>query len=133
MKENCKKPTKEKQTKAKRSNGNSRYSKRVRAKLFCCAFKLGVLQLICQASLNFKSNLELALLIILKQWKLYESKYAAVECRCLKIWDLLSLFICSSILVLKWRQVSRIWPELQFLYKTLCEGSKDCFWYGVII
>ena len=133
MKENCKKPTKEKQTKTKRSNGNSRYSKRVRAKLFCCAFKLGVLQLICQASLNFKSNLELALLIMLKQWKLYESKYAAVECRCLKIWDLLSLFICSSILVLKWRQVSRIWPELQFLYKTLCEGSKDCFWYGVII
>ena len=27
---------------------------------FCCAFKLGFLQLICKASLIFKSNLELA-------------------------------------------------------------------------
>ena len=34
---------------------------------FVCAFKLGFLQLICKASLIFKSSLELALLIILKQ------------------------------------------------------------------
>ena len=40
---------------------------RVRAKWFCWAFKLGFLQLICKASLIFKSNLELALSIILKQ------------------------------------------------------------------
>ena len=43
------------------------YSQRVTAKWFCCAFKLGFLQLICKASLIFKSNLELALSIILKQ------------------------------------------------------------------
>ena len=54
------KTTKEKQNKAERSNGNRSYSERVRAKWFCCAFKLGFLQLICQASLIFKSNLELA-------------------------------------------------------------------------
>ena len=55
------KTTKEKQTKAERSNGNRNYSERVRAKWFCCAFNLGFLQLICKASLVFKSNLELAL------------------------------------------------------------------------
>ena len=37
------KTTKEKQTKVQRSNGNRSYSERVRAKLFCCAFKLGFL------------------------------------------------------------------------------------------
>ena len=35
------------------------------------------------------------------------------ECTCLKRWDLLSCFICSSNLVLKWRQVSPIKLELQ--------------------
>ena len=50
-----------------------------------CAFKLGLLLLICNAPLIFKSNLELALSIILKQRELYESKHVAVECRCLKI------------------------------------------------
>ena len=68
------KTAKEKQTKAERSNGNRSYSERVRAKWFCCAFKLGFLQLICKASLIFKWNLELALSIILKQRELYESK-----------------------------------------------------------
>ena len=76
-------------------------------KWFCWAFKLGFLQLICKAFLIFKSNLELALSIYLKERKLYEWKHVAVECRCLKIWDLLSFLICSSILVLKW-QVSPI-------------------------
>ena len=47
----------------------------VRAKWFCCAFKLGFLQLICKASLIFKSNLELALTIILKERELNDSKY----------------------------------------------------------
>ena len=65
--------------------GDRSCSERVRAKLFCCAFKLGFLQLICRASLIFKSNLELALSFILKQRELYESKHVAVECRCLKI------------------------------------------------
>ena len=44
-------------------------------------------------SLIFKWNLELALSIILKERELYESKHVVVECRCLKIWDLLSFFI----------------------------------------
>ena len=79
------KPTKEKQTKTERSKRNKSCSERVRAKWFCCAFKLGFLHLICKASLIFKSNLELALSIILKQRELYESKHVVVECRCLKI------------------------------------------------
>ena len=72
-------------TKTEKNKGHRSYSERVRAKLFCCAFKLGFLQLICKASLIFKLNLELALSIILKQRELYESKQVVVECRCLKI------------------------------------------------
>ena len=102
------KTTKEKQTKTERNKGNRSYSERVRTKWFCCAFKLGFLQSICKAYLILKSNLELALSIILKQWDLYALKHVAVECRCLKIWDLLSFLICSSIVVSKWRQVSPI-------------------------
>ena len=79
------KTTKEKQTKTDRSKGNRSYSERVRSKWFCSAFKLGFLQLLCQATLIFKSNLELALSIILKQRELYESKHVVVECRCLKL------------------------------------------------
>ena len=79
------KTIKEKQTKTERSKGNRSYSEMVRAKWFCWAFKLVFLQLICKASLIFKSNLELALSIILKQRELYESKHVAVEYRCLKI------------------------------------------------
>ena len=73
------KARKEKQTKTKRSKGNRSYSERVRAKSFCCAFKLGFLQLICEASLILYSNLELALSIVSKQRELYESKHVAVE------------------------------------------------------
>ena len=73
------KTTKEKQTKAERSNRNRRYTERGRAKWFCCAFKLGFLQLICKASLIFKSNLELALSIILKQRELYVSKHVSED------------------------------------------------------
>ena len=67
MKDNCKKTTKEKQTKTERSMGNRSYSESERADWLFCAFKLGFLQLICKTSLIFKSNLELALSIILKQ------------------------------------------------------------------
>ena len=84
------KTTKEKQLKTERSKENRSYSERVRAKWFCCAFKLGFLQLICKASLIFKSNLELAFSIInyqLKERELYDSKHIVVECRCLNIWD----------------------------------------------
>ena len=53
-------------TMTKKNNGDRSYSERVRAKWLCCAFKLDFLQLICEASLIYKSNLELALSIILK-------------------------------------------------------------------
>ena len=79
------KATKEKQTKAERCKGNISCSERLSAKWFCCALKLGFLQLICKASLIFKLNLELALSIILKQRELYESKHVAVECKCLRL------------------------------------------------
>ena len=79
------KTTKEKQKKIERSKGNRSYSERVRAKCFCCAFKLGFLQLTCKPYLIFKSNLEFALPIILLQRELHESKHVAVECRCLKM------------------------------------------------
>ena len=49
----------------------------------------------------------------LKQRELHESNDVAVECRCLKKWDLLFFLICFSILVLKWQQVSPISLELQ--------------------
>ena len=54
-------------TKTEKNNGGGSYSERVRAKWFFNVFKLGFLQLICKASLIFKSNLELALSIILKE------------------------------------------------------------------
>ena len=94
-----------KKAKTQKNKGNKSYSERVRAKWFCFVFKLGFLQLICKALLILKSNLELALLIIIKERKLYELKHVAVECRCLKIYNLLSFLVCSSILVLKWQQV----------------------------
>ena len=87
----------QKQNKTKqnyRTRGEGNYSEKVRDKWFCLAFKLGFLQVICKASSIFKSNLELVLSIILKERESYESKHAAVECRCLKIWDLLSFLIC---------------------------------------
>ena len=80
--------------------GHKSYSEMARDKWFCCAFKLGFLHLICKASLIFKSNLELALSITLKERKLYELEHVAVKYKCLKIWDLLSFLMCSSILVI---------------------------------
>ena len=44
-------------------------------------FKLGFLQLIWRASLIFKSNLLLALSIILKERELNKPKHVVVECR----------------------------------------------------
>ena len=83
---------------------NASYSESARANRFWCAFKVGVIQLKCKASLIFEPNLELTLSIILKRRELYEPNHVAVEYRCLKIWELLSFLICSSILVLQWRQ-----------------------------
>ena len=59
-------------------------------------------------SVIFKSNLEWAFSIILNEREFYESKLVVVECRCLKIWDLLSFLICFSIIVLKWQQASLV-------------------------
>ena len=99
-KRNAKAKTKKQQQK-NQNKGVGSFSERVIDKWFCWAFKLGFLQLICRASLIFESNLELALTIILKEGELYESKHVVVECRCFKIWDILSFLKCSSILVLK--------------------------------
>ena len=65
MKEKCQK--KNTTTKTEKKKGDKSYSKRVRAKWFCCEFKLGFLKLISNASLIFTSNLELALSIILQE------------------------------------------------------------------
>ena len=94
MKEKAKKTKKNKDRKKQRSSAS--YSESVRAKWFCCEFKLDFVQLKCKASLIFKSNLEFALSIILKEKELYKSEHVVVECRCLKICDLLSFLICSS-------------------------------------
>ena len=111
------KTTKEKQLKAKRSKGNRSFSEMVRAKWFCCAFKLRFVQVISKGSLIFKSDLELALSIVLKQSESCESNHVSEECRCLKLWDLLSILICSSILVLERRQevATYLYPQLMKL------------------
>ena len=81
----------------KKQRSGASYSKNMRAKWFCCAFKLGFVQLICKASLIFKSNLELALSSNLKERELSESKHVAVESGCLKIYDLVSfLYVPES-------------------------------------
>ena len=97
MKEKCKKKKKKKTR--KEQTGDPSYTERVRAKWFYGAFKLGFLQLICKASLIIMSDLELALSIILKERQSLKSRHVAVEWRCFKIWDLLSILICFSILV----------------------------------
>ena len=55
----------EKQTQKKQNikgqRSDASYSGSVRAKCFCCAFKLGFLELICKASLIFKSNFRVSL------------------------------------------------------------------------
>ena len=81
-----KKKRKKKKQRQKKNKGDGNSNERVRAKWFCCAFMIGFLQLIFKTSLIFKSNLELALSIILKQRELYESKHVVLECRCYLFW-----------------------------------------------
>ena len=108
-----KRKTKKKKVKAGRNKRMTQAIVEVwKLNTFCCAFKLSFLQLICNASLIFKSNFDFALSNILIKKELHESKHVVVECRCLKIWGLLPFLICSSMLVLKWRQASPIWLEL---------------------
>ena len=52
MKKNKTKNKKQKKNKDRKRQGGRSYSGRVRAKWFCCAFKLGFLQLICKAILQ---------------------------------------------------------------------------------
>ena len=63
-------------SKDRKGQGETEAIVRVRAKWFCCAFKLGFFQLTCKASI-FKLNLGLALSTILKQRELYELNSAA--------------------------------------------------------
>ena len=76
--------------------GDASCSESVRVKWFCCAFNLRFLQLIFKASLIFKSILELASSVILKEREFYESKHVVVACRYLKIWDLLSFLYATQ-------------------------------------
>ena len=71
------KAIKEKQTKTERNKGNRSYSERVTAKLFCCVFKLGFLELVCKACLIFKWNIFLFLsggVLICKASLIFNSK-----------------------------------------------------------
>ena len=63
MKEKRKKANKQTKNDRKEQAGDGSYSERVRAKWFCCAFKLGFLHLICKASVVFRSSLEFVLSI----------------------------------------------------------------------
>ena len=51
----------------KEQRGDTSYSENMRVKQFCCTINLGFVLLISKVSLILKSNLKLALLIILKQ------------------------------------------------------------------
>ena len=70
MKITDKRETEKKPKNRKTQRRGASYSESGRAKWFCCAFKLGFVQLLGKASLIFKSNLELALSIILKEREL---------------------------------------------------------------
>ena len=65
VKDNEKNRWKRKATTTKKDWKEQR-SETMRVKWFWCAFKVGFLQLIWKASLVFKTNLELALSVILK-------------------------------------------------------------------
>ena len=55
----------------KQQRSDKSYNESMRGKWFCCAINVGFLQLICKTSLIFKSNLELALSITLKERESY--------------------------------------------------------------
>ena len=76
---------KKKKKNRKEQTNDASYCERLRAKWLCCAFKLGILQLICKAYLIFKCNLESALSAIFQKRELYKSKHVVVERRCIKI------------------------------------------------
>ena len=69
----------------------------IRDKWFCCAFKLGFLQLICKTSLIFKANLELTLSILLKERELHESKHAVVDLKNIRLVILSDMLLNPSL------------------------------------
>ena len=91
-----KKQNKNKDRKKQRSGAS--YSENVRAKWSCCVFKLSFVRLKCKASLIIKSNLELALSIILKERELYESKHVILFRRSFFLVYLLTVFPSKYLL-----------------------------------
>ena len=79
---------KKKKTQTEKNKGDKSYSERMRAKWFCCAFKLGFLELICKVSLIFKLKLELALSVILKVRELKLNLYIPANFGTIKTWSL---------------------------------------------
>ena len=65
-----------KQTNTEKNKGERRYSEWAKAKWLCCTFKSGFTQLIYKASLIFKSNLDLALSVILKENYIRQSMFS---------------------------------------------------------
>ena len=100
---------------------------RVKAKWFCCIFKLIFLQLISKNYLILTQSVELVLWIVLKQIDLYESKHVAVEC---------SYMILNPSFKLKTSFAIYLDLELKSLNFDIIEFkeykfSKVCFWYNV--
>ena len=144
MREKCKKQQKKNKQRQKEAMGTEAIVKGWELNGFVVHLSqvqviwLRFFQLICKACLIFMSNLELALSIILRQRELYESKHVSKECRCLKIWDLLFPLICSSILVLKWRQISpmsarTIAGTSKFIYQERFQIIRNCVFIFKII
>ena len=81
-----------------RNKVHGSYSENVRAKLFCCAFKLAFIQLICKSSLIFESNLDLVLSIIWKRRIIWVKAYCGGVCICknMSVPVLMYIFLNSS-------------------------------------
>ena len=65
--ENNRRKRKAKKKDRKTQRSGARYSESVRARWFCCAFKLGFVQLICKAFLIFKLSLEFSFINYFKR------------------------------------------------------------------
>ena len=110
---------KEKRKRKKKKKKRTRETEAIR--------QAGFLQLICKASLTFKSNLELALSIILKQRELYESNYVAVECRCLSF---LIFFLKSSLKMTSFTNIARTTASTsKFIYQERFQIIRNCLLY----
>ena len=120
----------EKQRQKRKKKWMQSYSKREKAKSFECKFKLGFFQSLCEDSLILKSNLELALSTILKERGSYRSRHVMLEYQSFKVRDLLPFLVSSSILVLKWWNVSPTchhlvsWLVALYLYFILIDGRE---------